>query len=121
MMKIKHLSVAMSVFFALSGTCNATPLIAQGTIHFEGSIVEPGCRSDVTRNAAFELTTCPHVSRTQLVSVNQVDALDSSRHVTARLVANIDRGRYYDQRYELVDSAGKPIRSGMYLVTTTLP
>jgi hypothetical protein len=38
-----------------------------------------------------------------------------------RLVADSGKGRYYDQRYVLVDSAGKLIQSGNYIITMTSP
>ncbi|WP_371913946.1 hypothetical protein [Pseudomonas sp. 35 E 8] len=36
-------------------------------------------------------------------------------------VANSGNGRYYEQRYVLVDSAGKPIQSGNYVIILTSP
>ena len=38
-----------------------------------------------------------------------------------KLVADSNDGRYYDQRYVLVDALGKPIQSGAYVVTLTAP
>ncbi|WP_371926555.1 hypothetical protein [Pseudomonas sp. PB105] len=38
-----------------------------------------------------------------------------------RLVADSGSGRYYDQRYRVVDSTGKPVQSGNYVVTVTAP
>lgn len=37
------------------------------------------------------------------------------------LVADSGGGRYYDQRYLLVDGGGKPIQSGNYVITLTAP
>ena len=51
-------------------------------------------------------------------SVAPVVSVDAP-HV--RLVADSGKGRYYDQRYVLVDSAGKLIQSGNYIITMTSP
>jgi type 1 fimbria pilin len=121
MMKVKHLSIAMSICFALNAKCWPATHVAQGTIRFEGSIVELSCGTGVTNNATLELTTCPALGRTPLIKVDNVGSLRELSNVTAKLIDNVDRGQYYDQRYELVDDAGAPVQSGVFLITTTIP
>jgi hypothetical protein len=61
------------------------------------------------------------VSAGSVETVRSVSALDQSS-VNVKLVADRGRnGRYYDQRYELVDGLGMPVRSGTYLITLTSP
>jgi hypothetical protein len=54
----KHLSVGISLFFALSGACLAATPVSQGVIQFHGSIVESGCTSRVGASSMFEFNDC---------------------------------------------------------------
>lgn len=123
----KHLSVGISLFFAVSGACLAATLAGQGVIRFQGSIVEPGCTSHVGANSTVELNGCPTSARGSASNavgvepVRSVTALDHSR-VDVKLVSESSKdGRYYDRQYALVDGAGKPLKSGSYLITLTAP
>jgi type 1 fimbria pilin len=123
----KRLSVGISLFFALSGACLAATPLGQGVIQFHGSIVESSCSSGVGAGSTFEFNGCPtrvrgdSVSARSVEPVRSVSALDHSR-VGVRLVAEGSKdGRYYDQQYALVDTAGKPVNSGAYLITLTSP
>jgi hypothetical protein len=123
----KRLSVGISLFFALSGVNLAATASGQGVIQFHGSIVEPGCTSRVGMSSTVEFNGCPTplpgsaISVRSVESVRSVSALDHSS-VNVKLLADSGRdGHYYDQQYEMVDGAGKPVRSGMYLITLTSP
>ncbi|MFC6301363.1 type 1 fimbrial protein [Pseudomonas sp. CCM 7893] len=125
-MNLKRLSVVMGLFFVMVESCGAASQVGQGVIQFHGSIVEPGCASSAS-GAVMELKGCSPASRGSQINVRRVQpvssvtALDHSA-VSARLVADSGQGgRYYDQQYALVDSAGKPVHSGMYLITLTSP
>ena len=52
--------------------------------------------------------------------VRTVKALGTAQ-ANVKLVADSRDGRYYDQRYVLVDALGKPIQSGAYVVTLSAP
>lgn len=126
-MNLNRLSVGISLLSALSGTCLAATPSSQGVIHFIGSIVEPGCTFNAGTSSTFELNGCATPARGSTVSarsvepVHTVTALGRSA-VNVRLIAESGAGaRYSDQQYQLVDSAGKPIRSGNYVVTLTSP
>ncbi|WP_236044064.1 hypothetical protein [Pseudomonas arcuscaelestis] len=41
--------------------------------------------------------------------------------VQVKLVADSNRGLYYDQLYTLVDNSGKAVTQGLYLITLTSP
>lgn len=120
-MKIKHLPVAISVVFTLSGSCWAATPAAPGTIRFEGAIVERSCSSGLSTQATVELNTCPALGRATVINVRNVDPLSARAQVTVKLLADSGQARYYDQRYALVDGTGAPVRSGNYLITMTLP
>ncbi|OPA88646.1 hypothetical protein BFW86_16525 [Pseudomonas fluorescens] len=124
-MNIQRFSVAAGLFIVLTGTCATAA--GQGTIAFHGSIVEPGCLSNAHNGSVMELTGCPSVNRGGRIDVRNVTPVASVKAVgasSARAVLLTDtgsNGRYYDQRYQLVDGLGKPIRSGAYVVTLTSP
>jgi hypothetical protein len=72
------------------------------------------------------MDACPTPSRNIDVSVHRVRPKTSlssdSTPVKARLVvSSTTEGRYFDQQYALVDRAGKPVTTGNYLVTVTMP
>ena len=119
---IMRLSAVMSIVFSLTGACWAGTPVAQGKIQFQGSIVEPNCASRTGERATFELNVCPSPLRATTIIVNNVATVNDSSSIKVRLVSDTGRnGRYYNQRYELVDKSGMPIRSGNYLVTLSLP
>jgi type 1 fimbria pilin len=120
-MKIKCLPVAVSVFLALNGTCWAATPAAQGSIRFEGGIVERGCSPGVGADSTLHLKTCPATGRTPAVNVSNIDPLSAPADIRVKLLADRDQGRYYDQQYQLVDGTGAPVRSGNYLITVSLP
>ena len=46
-MGVKEVVMGMSLWVALNGVCQAEPAMTEGVIRFTGSIVEPGCRTDM--------------------------------------------------------------------------
>ncbi len=127
-MSSQRLAVGISLFFALvSGSGQASTTVAQGVIQFRGSIVEATCGAGGGAGSTLALSGCPmfapggNVSAYSVEPVRTVSAPDHSA-VKVRLVAQTTRdGRYYDRRYSLSDTAGKPLQSGAYLVTLTYP
>ncbi|MVV49339.1 type 1 fimbrial protein [Pseudomonas sp. PB120] len=118
----KQISVCISLFLALKGTCLAAAP-PSGTVQFHGSIVEPGCTSRASTQAAFELNGCPFPGHAVTMKVNSLGPVirgHGSVNVK-RLADSGQKDRYYDSQYELVDGAGKPVRSGMYLITLSMP
>ncbi|MGB6215065.1 type 1 fimbrial protein [Pseudomonas mandelii] len=122
----KRMSVCISLFFALNGTCLAdtrTP----GALQFHGSIVEQGCTSHANTHAKFELNGCPPLGRAAVINVSNirpVSSVSSSGHSSINVKLLADSGqkdRYYDSQYELVDATDRPIRSGLYLITLSMP
>lgn len=119
-MNANRLSVVTGILAVWAGTCMAS---SQGVIQFHGSIVEPGCTSVAQGGTLMELKGCPLASRGnqfQAQPVGQVKALGNAA-ANVKLVADSGAGRYYDQRYVLVDSLGKPVQSGNYVITMTMP
>ncbi|MFJ2364009.1 type 1 fimbrial protein [Pseudomonas sp. NPDC087697] len=122
-----RLSVGFSLFFAFSSACVAATPMAQGVIHFSGSIVDTGCTLHLEDGSTFGLYGCPNFARGSAISVRSIEpvrsvgAVNHSR-VGVKLVDDKRQdGRYYDQQYALVDSAGKPVSSGAYLISLTYP
>ncbi len=126
-MRINGLSVAAGLLVVWAGTCGAAQTVSQGTILFHGSIVEPGCMSNAHNGSVIELTGCPSASRGNRIDVHRVAPVASVKatgdtSVHAVLLTDTGRdARYYDQRYQLVDSRGKPIQSGAYVMTLSSP
>ncbi|MHC8354576.1 type 1 fimbrial protein [Pseudomonas sp. LB3P81] len=119
-MKIMHLSAAMSLCFTLNSACHAAPPMAQGTIRFQGAIVERGCSAAMGKPSTLMLNACPTPAGTPTVNVHGIDPI--SARANLKLVSDSGReARYYDQQFEIVDSSGAPVRSGNYLITMTLP
>jgi hypothetical protein len=119
-MNLKRLSLVTGFLAVWAGNCMAA---SSGVIQFHGSIVEPGCVPDAPGGAAMLLKNCPQASRGSQFDVQparSVQALGNAA-VNVKLVTDSGEGRYYDQRYVLVDSRGKPIQSGAYVVTMTAP
>ena len=123
----KHLSLGITLCFAMSGACQAASSVAQGTIEFSGYIAGPNCLSSSNNVSGFDLNDCPfpghantmHASRIEPIS--SVTAPDHSA-VNIKLLADSSQSLgHYDQKYQLVDSSGSPVRSGMYLITLTTP
>ena len=127
-MSTQRLSVGFSLLFALSGgPCLAAAQVGQGVVQFQGSVVEQACNPRVQGRVSFELTHCTVPAQRNNVSASQVlpkASASSARPapVAVKLIAQNNRaGRYYDQRYTLVDLAGKPLVSGAYVITLTAP
>jgi len=125
-MNLKRLSAVTGLFFVMVGSCGAASQVGQGVIQFHGSIVESSCASNAA-GVVMELKGCSPASRGSQINVRSVQpvssvkALDHST-VSVKLMADSGvGGRYYDQRYVLVDNAGRPIHSGTYLITLTSP
>lgn len=82
-----------------------------------------GCRHGCRRGADGVLGTEPGttIEAQRLVPVSQVTALDASA-VKVKLLAETGRdSRYFDRQYQLLDETGKPVRSGNYLITLSMP
>ncbi|PMY67242.1 MULTISPECIES: hypothetical protein [Pseudomonas] len=128
-MSSKLVLAGVGMFLGLSGICSAAPQSIQGTIYFHGSIVEEPCTPSSTAQggAALSLRQCPQFSRGNDIRVHGVGPSSSvtaigKSPVNVKLVTDSGKdGRYYDQQYALVDEVGKPVNSGMYLITLTSP
>ncbi|MFL1386415.1 type 1 fimbrial protein [Pseudomonas tritici] len=119
-MNTKGISLFTGLLCLWAGACGAAQTVGQGTIEFRGSIVETGCATNTHSGTVIELNGCAESSRGSRLGVrNMAVASVNAAHV--QLVADSGNGRYYDQRYVLVDSAGKPIQSGNYVITLTSP
>jgi len=96
---------------------------SQGVIQFHGSIVEFSCESVARRGALMELKDCPLANRGSQFEARQVDSVKALGNATTyvKLVGDSGNGRYYDQRYVLVDGHGKPVQSGYYVITMSSP
>lgn len=120
-MNVRRFAVMTGLLCLWASTCGAAQTVGQGTIRFTGAIVEPGCATNARSGSVVELTGCASVSRGSRFDVRSVAPVASVNAAHVRLVADSGEGRYYDQRYLLVDSDGKPILSGNYVVTMTSP
>ncbi len=119
-MNIKRLSVVSGFLAMWTGVSVAA---SSGVIQFHGSIVVPSCSVAPSGGSTLELKGCPQAyrgNRFDVQSVRSVQAVGNSP-VNVKLVADSGEGRYYDQRYMLVDAGGKPVQSGAYIVTMTAP
>lgn len=94
-MKIKHLPVAISVVFTLSGACWAATLAAPGTIRFDGAIVEGSCSSGLSTQATVELNTCPALGRATVINVRNIDPHSALAQVTVKLAITISATRWW--------------------------
>ncbi|NVZ69501.1 type 1 fimbrial protein [Pseudomonas costantinii] len=123
-MNVKRLSVVTGFLAMWAGACMAS---SQGVIQFHGSIVESSCTSVASSGSMMELKGCPLASRGSRINVHPVSSVKALGNATVnatanvKLVADSGSGRYYDQRYVLVDPLGKPIHSGAYVITLTSP
>jgi len=120
-MNVIRLSLVTGFLAVWTGTCMAAP--QGGVVRFYGSIVEPGCTTAAASGSIMDLKGCPQASRGSGFDVRSVGSVKALGNAPAnvKLVSDSGDGRYYDQRYELVDTAGKPIQSGLYVVTMTAP
>ena len=126
-MNCKQLLLGISLYAAFNGLCVAASAPSQGVIHFQGAIVEPACTSSAGAGGVVALTGCSAqslgttIEAQRLVPVSQVTALDASA-VKVKLLTETGRdGRYFDRQYQLLDETGKPVRSGNYLITLSMP
>ena len=127
-MSSQRLAVGISLFLALAsgGGQAATPL-AQGVIQFRGSIVEATCTAGSGAGSTLALRGCPmfapggNISASGVEPVRTVSALDHSTVKVKLVTETSGDGRYFDRQYSLNDGAGKPLRSGAYLVTLSYP
>lgn len=117
-MNVKRLSLVTGLLAVWAGSC-----MASGVIQFRGSVVTPGCEAGALGGSALELKGCPQVFRGNQFDVQTIRSVQAvgNSPVNVKLVADSGEGRYYDQRYQLVDSRGKPVQSGAYIITMTAP
>lgn len=120
-MNVGRFSVMTGFLCLWASTCGAAQIVGQGTLRLTGAIVESGCATNARSGAVMELRGCARVSRGSRFEVRNVAPVASVNAAHVRLVADSGEGRYYDQRYLLVDNAGKPIESGNYVITMTSP
>lgn len=119
-------STAFGLLLGLSSSCFAAAPIAQGIIHFKGSIVENHCTSSAA-SSGLNLRQCPQGSRgasidiARVGTVARISTLDHSAVKLKLLTDSGSQGRYYDQHYAFVDQAGKAVTSGTYLITMSVP
>ncbi|EPJ95829.1 hypothetical protein [Pseudomonas psychrophila] len=122
-----RLAIGTSLIFVLSSVSLAAVPLGQGVIQFHGSVVEPGCITNVKMSATFEFKRCPSPQLGSAVNVSRVESVSSvnaTGHSSVKvklLTGSSPDGRYYNQQYELVDGSGKPVLSGAYVITLTLP
>jgi type 1 fimbria pilin len=122
--KLKVTSVA--VLFSLCAVCQAATPAAQGEIRFIGSIVESPCTTS-SLASGWRMEGCPSIARGTGIDVRRINpqatirALDNAS-AQVRLIADSgEQGGYYDQQYALVDNTDKPVTTGTYLITLTMP
>ena len=120
-MNVHRVAVLTGLLGLWASTCGAAQTVGQGTIRFSGAIVESGCATNARSGSVMELRGCAQSSRGSRIEVRSVVPVVSVDAPHVRLVADSGKGRYYDQRYVLVDSAGKLIQSGNYIITMTSP
>ncbi|MGB3125362.1 MAG: type 1 fimbrial protein [Pseudomonas sp.] len=120
-MNVKGIAVFTGLFCLWAGACGAAQTVGRGTLEFRGAIVEPGCATNARSGAVMELSGCARSSRGSRVDVRTIAPVASVNAAHVKLIADSGNGRYYDQRYLLVDGAGKPVTSGNYVITLTSP
>ena len=124
-MSINRLAIGASLFFALNSGSQAAVPLGQGVIQFDGSVVESSCITHVNMSSSFELQRCPQPMLGTAVNVRTVEStrsVSAAGHSSVKvklLAVSSPDGRYYNQRFELVDGSGKPVQSGRYLITVT--
>lgn len=124
-MSINRLAIGASLFFALNSGSQAAVPLGQGVIQFHGSVVESSCIAHVNMSSSFELQRCPQPMLGTAVNVRTVEStrlVSAAGHSSVKvklLAVSSPDGRYYNQRFELVDGSGKPVQSGRYLITVT--
>jgi len=122
-----RLAIGTFLVFALSGVSLAAVPLGQGVIQFHGSFEESGCITNVNMSSTFEFKRCPSPQLGSAVNVRRVESVSSvsatgHSNVKVKLLAGSSPdGRYYNQQYELVEGSGKPVLSGAYVITLTLP
>lgn len=122
----KRLLLGMNMFFVLCGTCLAdSPNSGSpgGAIQFSGAVVDTSCASQGGNNSTFGYKNCPTRLNGDVLGVQPVGTVRAvgKSNVNIRLLADSRNGRFFDQRYQLVDGLGKPVGSGNYLITMTSP
>lgn len=131
-MNSKQVFASVALFLGLNGAVVAATQITQGVIRFHGNIVEASCTPSASVGGSaqgnrLDLSSCPSLARGNDIRVNavgptsKVTSLNQSPVNVKLLTESGDGGRYFNQQYALVDNAGKPIRSGTYLITLTSP
>lgn len=121
-MNVKGIAVFTGLFcLGTAGACAAAQTTGHGTLQFTGAIVESGCATNARSGGVLELTGCAISTRGSRFDVRNVAPVASVNAAHVKLIADSGNGRYYDQRYLLVDRAGKLIQSGEYVITLTSP
>ncbi|WP_339524052.1 type 1 fimbrial protein [Pseudomonas sp. EL_65y_Pfl2_R96] len=130
--KFFFVGLGLSLGGGLSGICFAGSSMSQSVIYFQGGIVEETCTPVIQsgideQSTRFKLEECPALVRRDSIRVQNVNpvgsvtTLDHSR-VNVQLIADSGKsGPSYSQQYLLVDSTGKLVSSGAYLITLTAP
>lgn len=117
----------LCLLIALVGTCAVSTASMSDVIHLRGSIIEPACHAELSRDQTLGFQGCPSISKSTVIEVERV------RHVTGAAATNdssvraslIKNGGHpsteYDHEYMLLDTAGGTIRTGSYVVTINYP
>lgn len=116
-MKMIPLAATMILCISVNNAGYAAVSTAQGTVRFEGRIVERGCSDATEESSRLVLSNCPVPGATPTLNVHGIDPINAGATVTLKRIADSGAG----QQFEIVDRSGTPVRSGNYLITVTLP
>ncbi|PRA23115.1 hypothetical protein [Pseudomonas poae] len=119
MNNVKRFSRVAGFLVIWTGACMAS----DGVIQFQGRIFAPGCTPLAPGGSTLELNGCPQAFRGNQFDVQPIRSVQAvgNSAVKVKLLTDSGAGRYYDQRYQLVDGRGKPIQTGAYVVTLIAP
>lgn len=115
---------SLILLFSLSGLCHGATTLATGVIQFHGRIVEAPCTPSSQLNT-FKLVDCPPTARGNDVRVQPTASAaavgaSSANSVRLKLVTDTrNNERYYQQHYSVIDTSGKAVTSGSYIITLT--
>ena len=117
-------SVGAGLLLTMSGACFGATPFATGVIHFQGSITEPPC-STTRHSNGLSFNDCPTAAHAQDIRVQKIEqrqAISSAHNLDVSLKRVKDSGAtqpHDNQEYLLVDGAGRPVSTGVYIITLT--
>lgn len=115
---------SLALLFSFSGLCHSATTLATGVIQFHGRIVEAPCTPS-SQLHTFKLINCPPAARGNDVRVQSTASAaavgaSSAKNVRLKLVTDTrNNERYYQQHYSVIDTSGKAVTSGSYIITLT--